>query len=145
MDEKDMKAKIEEGNKFHQDYIEGTKYMVPQKHNDWLRFVSNCYKRSEIDSVKSIIDVLKDLNLKNEFSLIKEKVDKKIEDGIDFNLVVNAIVRFGTKGPEFFEYLCPKMNAEARQFVNQQKLKNRQYDYELKYGEPEENSLCKDY
>ena len=145
MDKEDLKAKIEEGNLFHEDYIEGTKYMVPQKHNDWLKFVNITYKRFGSKGVKPIIDVLKDLSNNVDFDLLKTKIDERFDDGAGYSFVVNALVRFGKKGPEFYEYICPEMNDESRQYVNEQKLKNSKYDYELKYGEPEENSLCKDY
>lgn len=144
MDDKELKAKIEEGNKYYQDFIEGTKYMVPQKHKDWLKFVSKCYERFGAESVKPLIDVLKDFYRKIDFNVIKEKVDKVFDDGAGYSLAVNTIVRFAKNGPEFYEYVHPNMDSESKKFVNQQKEKNRQYDYELKYGEPEEHSLCKD-
>lgn len=142
MTKEELDKKIKEGSAFHQDYLEGTKYIFPQKHKDWLKFVSVCYKDIfEGKEVKPIINVLKNLKECKDFSQIKKDVDKNFDDNVSYYRLMNAVVKFGINGPEFFEYSVGDYSYETEKYLTKQKQENREFEEQLIYGE-EKNSLC---
>lgn len=142
MDE-ELKKKIEEGNRFYADYIEGTKYILPQKHRDWLKFVSSCYKDVfNGKEVKFIIEILKQLKSNVDFTEIKNELNDVIYNEITYHKFMTAIVKFGENGPEFYEFACKNYSQKIKDSLEKQKMQNKEYEYQLIYGEPEEHSLC---
>lgn len=141
----EFEKELKKGKRFEEDYMEGTKYILPQKHKDWLKFVQVCYNDIfEGQEVKSIIKVLRLLKEEQDFNEINSYVDKTFDSGSIYARAMRATVKFGYKGPEFYEYACKNFDDETRAVLNKQKQENREYEKQLVYGEPVD-SLCKEY
>lgn len=132
MTKEEFNKKVELSNKSYADFEEGSKYILPQKHKEYRKFVSLCYSDIfEGKEVKYINKFLKDLKEGKQFKEIKSEVDRIFNDGCSYNRAIKAIVKFGENGPEFYEYAHPNMNAESRQYVDRIKKENLKFKCEI--------------
>lgn len=132
MTQEEFDKKVELSNKSYEDFIEGSKYILPQKHKEFRRFVSLCYGDIfEGKEVKYINSYLKDLKQGKGFKDILDNINKLFDDGCSYSRVIKALLKFGENGPEFYEFAHPDMNSESRAFVNQIKKENLRYKCEI--------------
>lgn len=133
MNDNDIENKIKKGNEFYKDFIEGTKYIYPQKHKRWLRFVNKCYQDIfEGREIKNIIRCLELLYKNCAFGYISNYIKKNFDDGCVYNRAIKAIALFGKKGPDFYEYEVKDFNIETDYFLDKIRHDNMIYELELK-------------
>lgn len=132
MTQEEFNKKVELSNKCYEDFVEGSKYILPQKHKEYRRFVRLCYSDIFVGKeVKYINEYLKELYQHKDFNEIKNKLDKEFDDNVSYGRVIKAILKFAENGPEFYEFAHPDMNGESRTYVNQIKKENLKYKCEI--------------
>lgn len=132
MTQEEFNKKVELSNKSYEDFVEGSKYILPQKHKEYRRFVSLCYKDIfEGKEVKYINEYLKDLKQHKDFEVIKNKLDREFDDNVSYSRAIKAILKFAENGPEFYEFAHPDMSKESKAYVNQIKKENLRYKCEI--------------
>lgn len=129
---KELEEKIAKGNRFYQDFVEGTKYIQPQKHREWLKFVSKSYDGLlQGKEIKDIIKLLKELKTGTPLDEVKSHLEKTYDEGTIFNYALNALVRFAYKGPELYELVYPEQSSEMKKYLEERKKINRMNQEEL--------------
>lgn len=143
----EMVNKIKEGNKFHERYIDGTKYIYVQKHKDWLRFLTEINKQDK-QMANDVYMAIKQLDNKENFDDVATYLNSTYVDDADYGMIILAIVKFSKNGPEFYEDACkescynPAMSTYAKKIRKENLILKGQV--EGKIPVKEESSLCEE-
>lgn len=131
--EKEQAREKEEARKNIPMWIEeGRQYIYPQKMDDWkdcvIARVNDLYHGRD---VRCALDVMQILDCDYSFEVAKNMIDDQGHSGSSYYMVMNMLATFAKRGPDFYEYMEDNISKESKEYLDNQRKLNKQYEEEL--------------
>lgn len=121
----EIAQKTEHGTKMYTIFQQGTKYIYPQKHSDWLKY---CHGK-DCDYLSNLVEIFKSLKCDKNFYTALCKF--KNFDDIQLNNAFNATAKYAMNGPEFYEFSKIDLKDDDKKLLAKLKQTNQKYEQEL--------------